>query len=198
MFQGHTAVLLIGNQKRCHYCYITNTKTKNGWDIFTRFKCSQCNIPLCPGRHTNRNCFNLFHTYVSQDSSYLNTLNELKIRMAIEHPSSITHDWSRSNTLHPSLLESVAMWSAVGYRRSRRSVLNKSIWGLDLAAIYQTSFQTIFRENLFVYFLFYSLIAFNVDYKCLWRLFVMSILKCIFCTLLLNENLTFLYHGDCI
>ncbi|CAC5422603.1 unnamed protein product [Mytilus coruscus] len=46
----HISVLVDGNHKRCQYCIKIGAKTKNGWDIFTRYKCKSCNIPLCRGR----------------------------------------------------------------------------------------------------------------------------------------------------
>ena len=62
MFSEHTAELCTGNQKRCFLCLRTGTKTRSGWDVFTRYKCSQCDVPLCYGGYSNRNCFVLFHS----------------------------------------------------------------------------------------------------------------------------------------
>lgn len=58
----HTLVV-IGDkkEKRCQLCRMMNCKTKAGWDILTRYKCQQCELPLCSGINSGRNCFANFH-----------------------------------------------------------------------------------------------------------------------------------------
>lgn len=48
----------IGGNRACHYCSSKKIKTKNGWYVYSSYKCSQCNVILCTGK---RNCFNLYH-----------------------------------------------------------------------------------------------------------------------------------------
>lgn len=44
----------------CIYCKQHNVKTKAGWPVTTRARCSVCKVPLC----NKRGCFNLFHKEV--------------------------------------------------------------------------------------------------------------------------------------
>ncbi|CAG2251504.1 unnamed protein product [Mytilus edulis] len=39
-------------EKRCQFCRLSKCKTKAGWDILTRYKCKECEIPLCSGIQT--------------------------------------------------------------------------------------------------------------------------------------------------
>lgn len=59
---GHNLVPTDGRkQKLCRYCRANEKKSPSGWKILTRSKCDICNVPLCQGGKTERNCFRLFH-----------------------------------------------------------------------------------------------------------------------------------------
>ena len=64
-------LVLIGDrkEKRCHLCRILKCKTKAGWDILTKFKCQECDLPLCSGINTPRECFVKFHQQISEQDS---------------------------------------------------------------------------------------------------------------------------------
>lgn len=60
---GHQVVPIgMANEQRdCKYCQKKKIKTKRGWNVKTKFKCDRCNVNLCSGDMTSRNCFVLFH-----------------------------------------------------------------------------------------------------------------------------------------
>ena len=60
---GHHLITTDGyKQKPCYYCSIMGRKTSTGNTIWTRVKCSICDVPLCQGStRTQRKCFKLFH-----------------------------------------------------------------------------------------------------------------------------------------
>lgn len=65
----HTPIS-IDRTKYCFVCLINGTKTKSGWGVKTRSKCSVCDVPLCSSR-ADRNCFRLYHDfYHSQMNRY--------------------------------------------------------------------------------------------------------------------------------
>ena len=45
--------------KRCMYCKMRGTRFACGQTIKTRYKCDQCNVPLC--KPDKRDCFHLYH-----------------------------------------------------------------------------------------------------------------------------------------
>lgn len=47
--------------KCCAYCQFLSTRNKSGGLVRTRHKCEVCETPLCRGRFTDRDCFQLFH-----------------------------------------------------------------------------------------------------------------------------------------
>lgn len=47
--------------RECRYCSRNNIKTKKGWNVKTQLKCSACDVPLCSGSVSRRNCFVLYH-----------------------------------------------------------------------------------------------------------------------------------------
>lgn len=49
----------------CVYCSINSVRSKSGRKTYTRCKCSLCDVPLCT---KNRDCFNLFHRSVLENS----------------------------------------------------------------------------------------------------------------------------------
>lgn len=66
--EGHTLVMIGLNektgcvkQKDCRYCLRYNVKTKGGYTVRTQYKCSGCDVALCSGENTKRDCFLLFH-----------------------------------------------------------------------------------------------------------------------------------------
>lgn len=59
---GHPVVPIENKkQRKCKYCQIHKLRTKSGWRVVTNFKCGTCDIGLCSGENTDRNCFQLFH-----------------------------------------------------------------------------------------------------------------------------------------
>ena len=46
-------------KRTCVICRAGRVKTKSGGSVETRWKCLQCNVPLCRGI---RDCFNIFHS----------------------------------------------------------------------------------------------------------------------------------------
>ena len=46
---------------RCMYCQLSKTTSKSGWDIFTKYQCSKCNVPLCTSFRKKANCFTAYH-----------------------------------------------------------------------------------------------------------------------------------------
>ena len=68
MPEGHSLVLVgisektgCVKQKDCRYCSKYSVKTKSGYTVRTQYKCSGCDVALCSGELTGRNCFVLFH-----------------------------------------------------------------------------------------------------------------------------------------
>ena len=63
LIPGHPVVTIgHGNAQRdCKYCQKYKVKTKRGWNVKTKFKCETCNVNLCSGDLTSRNCFILYH-----------------------------------------------------------------------------------------------------------------------------------------
>ena len=61
--EGHPVVPIGENnmQRDCKYCQRYKVKTKRGWNVKTKFKCETCNVNLCSGDMTSRNCFVMFH-----------------------------------------------------------------------------------------------------------------------------------------
>ncbi|CAC5409666.1 unnamed protein product [Mytilus coruscus] len=61
--EGHPVVPIGENnmQRDCKYCQKYRVKTKRGWNVKTKFKCETCNVNLCSGDMTSRNCFVLYH-----------------------------------------------------------------------------------------------------------------------------------------
>lgn len=61
--EGHPVVPIGENnmQRDCKYCQKYRIKTKRGWNVKTKFKCETCNVNLCSGDMTSRNCFVLYH-----------------------------------------------------------------------------------------------------------------------------------------
>lgn len=56
---GHNVVRTLGNKNiRCILCQKHKVVTKSGWESFTKFQCSKCNVPLCRGK---RDCFYIYH-----------------------------------------------------------------------------------------------------------------------------------------
>ncbi|XP_069132994.1 uncharacterized protein [Argopecten irradians] len=45
-------------KKPCVLCEVTKARTKSGWYIYSRYKCSQCDVALCTG---SRGCFTTYH-----------------------------------------------------------------------------------------------------------------------------------------
>ena len=59
---GHPVVPIENKkQRKCKYCQIYKQRTKSGWRVVTNFKCGTCNVGLCSGENTGRNCFHLYH-----------------------------------------------------------------------------------------------------------------------------------------
>ncbi|XP_076114849.1 uncharacterized protein LOC143082833 isoform X16 [Mytilus galloprovincialis] len=48
----------IGTNKPCAYCELLKRRTKNGWYVYSRFRCSGCMVALCKGM---RGCFYKYH-----------------------------------------------------------------------------------------------------------------------------------------
>ncbi|OWF43264.1 uncharacterized protein LOC110459954 [Mizuhopecten yessoensis] len=46
-----------GKKFKCVYCKMHSVRTKSGWHVDTRLKCSVCDVPLCRGR----GCFLQYH-----------------------------------------------------------------------------------------------------------------------------------------
>lgn len=55
-----------GKAKACVYCLTNNIKSKAGWKVYTRHRCSLCNIALCT---KNRPCFYLHHKKLLERSN---------------------------------------------------------------------------------------------------------------------------------
>lgn len=65
-FGEHTLERIENNKKiRCAFCQANKNTTKSGWDLFTKFRCSKCMVPLCTlvlgGKRNKRNCFDIYH-----------------------------------------------------------------------------------------------------------------------------------------
>lgn len=65
--KGHHLVTTEGyKQKACRYCSLIGRKTSTGNTIWTRVKCSVCDVPLCQETtRTQRQCFKLYHEKIS-------------------------------------------------------------------------------------------------------------------------------------
>lgn len=51
-------IVPIGTNKPCAYCELLKRRTKNGWYVYSRFRCSVCMVALCKGM---RGCFYKYH-----------------------------------------------------------------------------------------------------------------------------------------
>ncbi|XP_033753435.1 uncharacterized protein LOC117336857 isoform X24 [Pecten maximus] len=65
-FGDHTLERIENNKKiRCAFCLANKNTTKSGWDLFTKFRCSKCLVPLCTlvygGKRSKKNCFDIYH-----------------------------------------------------------------------------------------------------------------------------------------
>lgn len=59
---GHHLIPIPGNKKKeCKYCQRHKLKTKSGYPIQTQYKCETCDVALCSGGYTDRNCLVAFH-----------------------------------------------------------------------------------------------------------------------------------------
>ena len=57
----HKPISNEGNKpKNCVYCLFNKTKTKSGWRVLTRHRCSVCGVSLC----TARGCFHSYHAEI--------------------------------------------------------------------------------------------------------------------------------------
>lgn len=59
---GHHLISIPGNKKKeCKYCQRHKIKTKSGYAVQTQYKCETCDVALCSGGYTDRNCLVAFH-----------------------------------------------------------------------------------------------------------------------------------------
>lgn len=59
---GHHLIPIPGNKKKeCKYCQRHKFKTKSGYSRQTQYKCETCDVALCSGGYTDRNCLVAFH-----------------------------------------------------------------------------------------------------------------------------------------
>lgn len=64
---GHVVVPTFERKLRpCAFCSMCKIKTKKGWRVYTRYKCSGCDVPLCT---KHRDCFLVYHTTLLQSIS---------------------------------------------------------------------------------------------------------------------------------
>lgn len=64
---GHIPVNMQGVRKGCVYCQLTKSKTRSGYWVYTRYKCGECEVPLCMPT-AERDCFQLYHKYLKDGS----------------------------------------------------------------------------------------------------------------------------------
>ena len=50
--------VFVGGNRSCLFCSKNKVRTKNGWYVYSSYKCGLCDVILCTGR---RNCFQLYH-----------------------------------------------------------------------------------------------------------------------------------------
>lgn len=50
--------------RNCAFCQLQEVKNKSGGCVRTRNLCEACNVPLCRGQLTDRNCFQLYHDFI--------------------------------------------------------------------------------------------------------------------------------------
>ena len=51
----------VGGNRSCLFCSKNKIRTKNGWYVYSSYKCSRCDVILCTGK---RDCFNLYHAAI--------------------------------------------------------------------------------------------------------------------------------------
>lgn len=64
---GHIPINMMGVRKGCVYCQLTKSKTRSGYWVYTRYKCKECEVPLCMPS-AERDCFQLYHKYLKDGS----------------------------------------------------------------------------------------------------------------------------------
>lgn len=64
---GHIPVNMQGVRKGCVYCQLTKSKTRSGYWVYTRYRCGECEVPLCMPT-AERDCFQLYHKYLKDGS----------------------------------------------------------------------------------------------------------------------------------
>lgn len=64
---GHVPVNMMGVRKGCVYCQLTKSKTRSGYWVYTRYRCKECEVPLCMPS-AERDCFQLYHKYLKDGS----------------------------------------------------------------------------------------------------------------------------------
>lgn len=47
--------------RTCVYCQYMDVRNNSGGRVATRHKCLACDVPLCSGTLTSRNCFKMYH-----------------------------------------------------------------------------------------------------------------------------------------